>query len=148
MMMRMGVTMAAALALVAGTTACNRGDRDATTVSQGEVERNALRVTDLALGRAIDANRDITQATDDFRPADTIYAVVKTSGTTPGALVARWSYQDGQVVDQSTQNISPTGDASTEFHISKPDGFPTGNYKVEILLGGNVVDSEEFEVKQ
>lgn len=147
MTVRTGMALAAALALMVGTTACNRGDRDSTTVSQGDVDRAALRVTDVELGRGIDANKNITDATDDFRPNDTIYAAVKTAGTAAGTLVARWTYQDGQVVDETTQSISPTGDAVTEFHIAKPDGFPTGNYKVEILLGGTVVETEEFEVK-
>jgi hypothetical protein len=147
MMHRTAVAITAALVLVAGTTACNRSDRDAATVSQGEIERTPLRVTDLALGRAVGTDKNITDATDDFRPNDTIYAVVKTSGNTPGALVARWTYQDGQVVDETTQNLSPAGDASTEFHIAKPDGFPKGNYKVEILMGGQVAESEEFQVQ-
>jgi hypothetical protein len=139
------------IALMAGALltlgACKKGDTD-TTVSQGQVEPAAtLRVTDVALGRAIGADKSITDATDDFRPNDTIYAAVKTSGTAPSTLVARWSYQDGQVVDSSSQSISPTGDATTEFHITKPSGFPTGKYKLEILLGGNVVETEEFEVK-
>ena len=147
MMVRTGLALAMALALMVGTTACKRGDRDSTTVSQGDVDRSALRVTDLELGRGIDANKQVTDKTTEFRPNDTIYATVKTSGTAPGTLVARWTYQDGQVVDETTQNISPTGDAATEFHIAKPDGFPTGKYKLEILHGGNVVETEEFEIK-
>jgi hypothetical protein len=147
MTVRTGVALAAALAVMLGATACNRGERESATVSQGDVDRAALRVTDVELGRGIDANKNVTDETDDFRPNDTIYASVKTTGTAPGTLVARWTYQDGQVVDETTQNISPTGDAATEFHIVKPDGFPTGNYKLEILLGGTVVETEEFEVK-
>jgi hypothetical protein len=49
---------------------------------------------------------------------------VKTDGSGPSAtLTVRWTYQDGQVVDESGQNIAPTDGATvTEFHLSKPDG--------------------------
>jgi hypothetical protein len=35
----------------------------------------------------------------------------------------------------------------TTFHISKPDGWPAGSYKVEISLDGTVVDSRDFTVQ-
>jgi len=57
------------------------------------------------------------------------------------------TYQDGQVVDESSRNISATGDDFTEFHISKPTGWPKGKYTVQILLNGAPVESEEFQVK-
>ena len=57
-------------------------------------------------------------ATDEFRRTDTIYVSVDTEGTAVGAaLLARWTYEDGQVVDETTQTISPSGPAITEFHI-------------------------------
>jgi hypothetical protein len=62
-------------------------------------------------------------------------------------LKARWTYQDGQVVDETEQAIAPTGDAATEFHISKPDGWPVGQYRVEVFLDGNPVQAMEFQVK-
>lgn len=144
---RTGIAAALAVALFT-VGACKRGDNESATVSRGQVESSALRVTDVELGKAIGANNELTDKTDDFRPNETIYAVVKTSGNTPGTLTARWTYQDGQTVDSTTRSISPAGDAVTEFHIAKPSGFPVGNYKVEILLGGQVAESEEFEVKQ
>ena len=50
-------------------------------------------------------------------------------------------------MNESSETIAPTGAATTAFHISKPDGWPTGKYKVEISLDGNVVQTREFEVK-
>jgi hypothetical protein len=51
------------------------------------------------------------------------------------------------VVDESSRNISTSGEDVTEFHISKPSGWPKGKYTVQILLNGAPVESEEFEVK-
>jgi hypothetical protein len=52
------------------------------------------------------------------------------------------------VVDESTQNIAPTGSAATvtEFHLSKPDGWPAGGYKVEVLLNGTSAGTRDFKV--
>ena len=69
-----------------------------------------------------------------------------TDGSGSGTLRARWTFQ-GQVVNESEQPIAPTGPAHTEFHISKPDGWPKGKYKVEITLNGTSVGSKDFEIK-
>jgi hypothetical protein len=128
---------------------CGRKDSGSTadTGSRTEVA-SAVRVSDVKLGRAIGADKRLTEETDDFRPTDVIYAVVETQGSgSPAALQARWTYEDGQVVDEASQNISAAGGDFTEFHISKPSGWPKGKYKVEILLDGQPADTEDFEVK-
>lgn len=145
---------AVALAFVAllGTAACNRGDdradREIGDTAGGTVTQPALSVTDVKLGKNVDANMRVTEETDDFGRNDRIYASVETQGTAASAtLTARWTFEDGQVVDETTQQIAPTGSAVTEFHISQAGGLPAGKYRVTILLNGSEVESEEFEVK-
>ena len=105
-------------------------------------------VTSVDLGTAVGADQKVTTPTTTFSPKDTIYAAVSTTGAAANAsLGAKWTYQDGQTVNDSSQTIAPTGPAVTTFHISKPDGWPVGKYKVEISLDGNVVQSKDFEVK-
>jgi uncharacterized protein YfaS (alpha-2-macroglobulin family) len=50
------------------------------------------------------------------------------------------------VVEESTERIVTDGPAVTEFHLRKPDGWPTGNYTIEVLLNGVAVGSETFSV--
>jgi hypothetical protein len=59
----------------------------------------------------------------------------------------KWTFEDGQVVDQSERSIAPTGDAATEFHIAKSDGWPVGKYKLEVFLNEAPAQAREFEVK-
>lgn len=126
--------------------ACGNDDAAETATPQGP--ETALTVTDVNLGSSINNDRSVSAPTSDFAPTDTIYASVATEGTGSGAtLMARWLYEDGQIVDESSQSISPTGPARTEFHISMPNGFPTGDYTVEILLNGEHVETESFEVE-
>lgn len=147
-------TLAMALALVPLLGACDRDtevedDLDvppASEVAPGE----ALRVTDVDVGRSIGTDRRVNDndETDEFGPNDTIYISVDTEGTASGAtLMARWTFEDGQVVDETSQTISPTGPAVTEFHISNPAGWPPGNYEVEILLNGTRAETKSFSVR-
>ena len=112
----------------------------------------AATVTSVDLGSAVGADMKISTPATTFAPKDTIYASVMTSTGDPAASVpaklgAKWTFEDGQVVNEETKDLTLSGTGDTEFHISKPDGFPTGKYKVEISLDGNVVQSRDFEVK-
>ena len=105
-------------------------------------------VASVDLGTAVGADQKVTSPTTTFGAKDTIYAAVSTTGTaTNSTLGAKWTYQDGQTVNDSSQTIAPTGPAVTTFHISKPDGWPAGNYKVEVSLDGKSVASKDFSVK-
>lgn len=105
----------------------------------------------VTLGNAMDpATKAVsnTSKTAAFAKTDTIYAAVNTTGTAPSAvIVARWTFGDGQLVDESSQTIAPTGPATTTFHIAKPDGWPVGKYKIDVTLDGKPVGSQGFEVQ-
>ncbi|MEO5561384.1 MAG: hypothetical protein ABIO49_15600 [Dokdonella sp.] len=105
-------------------------------------------VASVDLGTAVGADQKVTAPSTTFGAKDTIYAAVSTTGTAPNAAIsAKWTYQDGQTVNESSQTIAPNGPSVTSFHISKPDGWPVGNYKVEISLNGTSAASKDFSVK-
>lgn len=146
--------LALVIALVPALGACaNDADVDDDTVVPAAVEATndqaAVRVTEMELGRSIDAQGHIADgaATDNFGVNDTVYVSVNTDGTAAGArLTARWTFEDGQVVDETSQTVSASGLATTHFHISKPDGFPAGSYKLEIQLDGRTVETKDFDI--
>jgi hypothetical protein len=106
-----------------------------------------FKVVRIDLGKAVDADKRVGQPTSTFKPNDTIYASVLSEGVSPSvALAARWTYEDGQLVNESTQTIATTGPAATEFHIAKPDGWPAGNYKFELAANGQTAGSLQFSV--
>jgi len=109
-------------------------------------------VTSVDLGNAVGADQRVTAPATTFATGDTIYASVTTrtsdgSASVPGTLSTKWTFEDGQVVHEDSRALDLAGDGVTTFHITKPDGFPTGRYKVEIALDGNVVQSKDFEVR-
>jgi hypothetical protein len=135
------------LALVVITAACGGGrDRDPGTT--GTSGTTAVRVTDVTLGRSVGGDKAIADRADTFGPNDTIYASVATDGSANNAtLRARWTFEDGQVVDESTKTIAPSNRERTEFHISKPNGWPAGKYKLEVFLDNRSVETKDFEVR-
>ena len=142
-----GASIAAlCLWLAASTGACSRNKQEAETKATSETQQ--VQVSSVELGRGVGPDKRVTDPTEEFRPGDTIYATVITSGSAPNTeLTARWTYQDGQVVDETTQVIVPAQGAASEFHVSKPDGWPAGKYKIEVLVNGTPATTKEFEVK-
>jgi hypothetical protein len=139
----LALTIAAVLSAACTKTSENPGSTGTTGTSVG------VRVSQIDMGRSLNADKTINDNATSFKPNDTIYASIATRGTAATAtLKARWTYQDGQVVNESTQTIAPTGDARTEFHVSKPDGWPTGKYKLEVLLNGSSAATKDFEVER
>jgi len=144
-----GMARVCGLAFILLASGCGKRDAASTgDTGSGATTSAAVRVADVKVGRALGADKRVTDETDEFRPSDVIYAVVETHGSGANtSLQARWTYQDGQVVDESTRSIAASGEEVTEFHISKPSGWPQGKYKVEILLNGATAGSEDFEIK-
>jgi hypothetical protein len=144
-------TRHAALLLVGLSTAamagCKKGSETATTGTATTTSTEPA-ISEVQLGKRLSADKRVTDATSTFSPRDTIYAVALTQGSSPNATVtARWTYEDGgQVVKEDSRSIAASGNEATEFHISKPSGWPKGKYRVTLTLGGST-ESKDFEVK-
>jgi hypothetical protein len=104
-----------------------------------------ITVTTVDLGNAVGTDNRVTTPATAFAGTDTIHASVATDGS-GGDLTARWTYQDGQVVDTQDKTV-PAGAQVTDFSISKPDGWPAGHYKLEVMNNGMVVQTREFDIK-
>lgn len=171
-MTRQPLILAASLAAVLALTACGKQDEPASpvpatpppaatapvamtpapasTAGMGMPGGEASAMVSFAsveLGSTVDASNKIAASGTSFAPKDTIYASVDTSGSGTATLAAKWTYQDGQTVHEDSKTLDATGPETTAFMISKPDGFPAGNYKVDISLNGTQVASKDFSVK-
>jgi hypothetical protein len=143
------------LAIAIGAVACDRSQpstRSGTPAVSAPSGSSALpaKVTGIELGNAIAADGRLAAgaAKSTFAPSETIYVSVLTDRPPAGAtLSARWTYEDGQLVSEGHESLTSAERNATEFHISKPDGWPTGRYKVEIALNGQPAGGREFEVR-
>ena len=110
-------------------------------------------VTTVDLGNTNGADMKVGTPATTFAPKDTIYASIGTNtsdpaASVPGKLGVKWTHVDSsQVVNEETRDVTLSGTGSSEFHIAKPDGWPKGKYKLEVMQDGNVVQTREFEIK-
>jgi hypothetical protein len=91
----------------------------------------------VTLGKALASDKRVSAPTDIFGAKDTIYASVETTGTGHAKLRALWTFIRGgktEKVDETTIEFDAAGPAVNEFHVSKPSGWPKGDYMVEIFL--------------
>jgi hypothetical protein len=154
---RQTVARALPLALVLATSAaCAKKDAGNVAETAGgsigsttSASAATLRVSDVTLGSGVGTDKKVTGESATFKPNDTIYASVHTTGTgTNTPITARWTFGNAQQVSESTETVSPTGDAYTEFHVSKPGGWPVGKYTVHVLVNGQEVSAKEFTVQK
>ena len=141
----------AILLLAASTLAapgCKKNSDTGTPATGTETAAAQASIAEVQLGRHLSADKRVSDATTTFSPRDTIYAVAVTQGSSPNATVtARWTYEEGgQVVKEDSRSIAASGTEATEFHISKPSGWPKGKYRVTLTLNGST-ESKDFEVK-
>jgi hypothetical protein len=102
----------------------------------------------IELGNQIGADKRVLAPALSFAPGDTVYASIATQGETQGVvLAARWSYEDGQTVADSSETVASAGPTVVEFHIAKPDGWPAGRYRVDVTADGRPAGAREFEVR-
>ena len=109
-------------------------------------------VTRIDLGTSAGADMRIGTPMTNFGKNDAIMAAVTTSTSQPSAMVpaklaAKWTFQDGQVINEETRDVNLNGEGVTDFMVSKPGGWPAGKYKLEISLDGRMVQGKDFEVK-
>jgi len=152
-----GAALATALIVLGTLAACKKKD-DATltdTTSMGTttatiaVDTAPLRVSDIQVGKGVGSDKKVGDQTSSFGLRDTMYVAVITEGAAKDAkLTAKWTYNDKQVVKESSQTISPAGGTTaTEFHINKTSAWPKGKYKVEVMLNGVSAGTKDLEVK-
>jgi hypothetical protein len=94
-------------------------------------------VSGATLGKAVGEDKKVTTASDTFGAKDTIYVSVDTAGTGHAKLRALWSFTKGTktaTVNDSVLEFESAGATANEFHISKPSGWPKGDYKVDVFL--------------
>ena len=111
---------------------------------------DVVSVANISLGKALGPDKKVAAVTDTFAKGDTIYAVVETTGSGTDTLTAKWTYHKGDKtapVSESSQTINASGPTATEFHVNKPDGWPLGDYQVEIWVNDKSAGTKKFVVK-
>lgn len=151
--MRM-TALAIVLGMALAIAACGKKDAPVTappasTTPSAPAPTAVVAVSKVTVGNAVGPDKKILGVAATIAPKDTIYVSVDTTGRGEATLKSRWTYlQDGKttVVKEDTQKVSMAGPATHEFHISKPDGWPKGDYQVEVFLNDASAGTQRFKV--
>src|SRR5690606_33478822 len=105
---------------------------------------------DVVLGTQAGDGDRVSDPKTAFSPGDrTIIASVVTEApaANSGELRARWTFQDGQLIEETSERFNLDGPGVTNFHITNEQDWPAGNYRLEVSLDGDVVQTREFTVQ-
>jgi hypothetical protein len=106
-----------------------------------------LTLSDIQVGRSINADNSIASPTTSFKPGDTVYVAIHTTARGKGTIGVRWKYRD-RVIDEPTKQVSSDGTDAIEFHLQNSGGFPVGDYSVDVLIDGQPVGTRTFKVDE
>jgi hypothetical protein len=104
-----------------------------------------LALANIQVGRSLNPDRSVASITTLFKPSETVYVAVQTTGAGKGTVGVKWMFGT-QVIDEPTKQVSYDGPASTEFHMQNSGGFPAGDYSVEVFIDGQSVGKRVFKV--
>jgi outer membrane usher protein FimD/PapC len=104
-----------------------------------------LALANIQTGRSLNQDGSIANISTQFKPNETIYVAVQTTGAAPGTIGVQWKYQ-GRVIDEPNKQVDPDGPASTSFQLQNAARFPEGDYSVDIFINGQQVGSRNFRV--
>lgn len=120
---------------------------DAVESSAPTAPATGVQVAEVQMARSA-RDGSMIEPTTQFAGDDLITAVVLTQGRGRHQLAAHWYFGNGRLsIHRESHDIEPAGEAAHSFGIAKADGFPPGEYQVEILLDGSLVASREFTIE-
>lgn len=109
-----------------------------------------VEVTSVKLSNQGDTeNHTLDIPTASFDPKDTVYAEIATNGTASEYTVyAKWVAADGAVLSDYGMRVNEPGLKRTVISLSKPDGWPTGDNRLEIAVNGEPQQVVVFKVQR
>jgi hypothetical protein len=146
-----------ALLFAAALVACGKKDDTTvtdttslgTTTATVAMDTTPIRVSDVQVGKTVDADKKISNQTTEFGVRDTVHVSVITDGAAKGAALSAGLTFNGKAAGSPVVTvISPAGGTTaTEFHFEKKSAWPKGKYTVIVLLNGGSAGTKEIEVK-
>ena len=100
------------------------------------------------IGRSLEADKSIKDATSSFKPQDTVYASLKVSGSANSGLVrALWTDPQGKVVQDNTRIVTPSRSDTVTFEATPPNGWSGGRYRLDLYLDDRLAATRNFSVE-
>lgn len=105
-------------------------------------------ILDVTLSDQGDGQRLTGRMTTQFGTADGVFLAIRTKGTAATyTLSSTWRDPGGKTLTEYSQDIATAGQVDTIFSMSRPDGWPAGNYSVALAINGRPMRTVPFQVR-
>lgn len=105
--------------------------------------------TSVTVGNTAAADKSVASVST-FAPSDKIIVSVNTQAADAAnaSIDAKLTYQDGQVAAQKSASGTADGMGTTNIEFSNDKPWPTGTYKVDVMVNGQAAGmTQQIEVK-
>ena len=116
-------------------------------LASGCRSNDPFRVAAIQLGSSLNADKTVARHTTSFTPDQTIHVAVITAGIGSGTISAKWWLANRLVSERETK-VSSRDETVAEFSLKSTGPFPIGDYRVEIFLDGQLVETRPFRVEK
>ena len=105
-----------------------------------------LNVVGIQTGKSLNSDHSIGRHAASFRPDDPMYVSVLSNGRGKGTITVKWTFA-GRVLQTLTKKVSYNGQAATDFRFVAADGFPVGDYTIEVIVDGKTIETRRVKVE-
>lgn len=105
-----------------------------------------LNVVGIQTGKSLNSDHSIGTHAATFHPNDPMYVSVLTNGRGKGTITVKWTFA-GRELQTLTKKVSYNGQAATDFRFVAADGFPAGDYSIEVTVDGKVIETRRVKVE-
>jgi hypothetical protein len=131
----------------AGAESTTPGKPGAPAEPQAE-DFGEFKVAALLLGNALGADQVVRADATEFAAGDALHASVLSTGAHPGlTLSARWLAPDGAIIADTAQAIAPSEPTATTFTLKNPDGWPPGDYTLQLRANNTLLETRAFAIR-
>jgi len=105
-----------------------------------------LNVVGVQTGKSLNTDHSVGTHAMSFRPKDTMYVSVLTTGRGAGTITVKWRFA-GQVIQDLTKKVSYNDQAATDFRFQAADEFPIGDYTIDVIVDGKTIETRRVKVE-
>ncbi|MGE5813079.1 MAG: hypothetical protein ACM36C_01205 [Acidobacteriota bacterium] len=154
--MHVRVGQVALIVLASAAAACTHPSSNEINVSDEGMKEGVaaaryltpVALDSLELGRSLDVDKSIKDATTSFKPQDTVCASIKVSGSANSGLVrAVWTDQNGKAVQDDTRIVTPSRSDTVALQVTPPTGWTGGQYRLDVYLDDRLAATRNFTVE-
>jgi len=105
-----------------------------------------LNVVGVQTGKSLNSDHSVGTHAASFHPNDTMYVSVLSTGRGKGTITVTWSL-GGRALQTLTKKVSYNDQAATDFRFQAADGFPVGDYTIDVMVDGKTIETRRIKVE-